>query len=127
MTPQELLDHLVALFPGFRACWDDPGNCFRDDDGAFSLHGVFAEFSSFFRQRHESLLPDRVAALGAFVSDCMASADANLDNAAATCFVENVAGEDCDRELGRHLVGEARTYWRAWGGRDETGAGGRRP
>jgi hypothetical protein len=116
MTPQELLNRLVALFPDFRAYWDDPGNCFRDDDGSFTLHGVFAEFTSFYRERHASFPPDRVAALGAFVSECMASADADLDNAAATCFVENIAGEECDRELARHLTGEARRYWQTWAG-----------
>jgi hypothetical protein len=93
MTPQELLERLVALFPDFRARWDDPGNCFRNDDGSFTLHGVFAEFTGFFRARHVALPVDRIAALGAFVSDCMAPADDGpLDNAAATCFVENIAG-----------------------------------
>jgi hypothetical protein len=117
VTPEALLDRLVALFPDFRAYWGDPGNYFRDDDGTFTLHGVFAEFTGFFRERHNSLPAEQVAALGAFVSECMSSADADLDNAAATCFVENVAGEDCDRELARHLSGEARRYWQAWGGR----------
>jgi len=117
MTPQALLDRLVALFPDFRAYWDDPGNCFRYDDGTFTLHGVFAEFTGFFRERHESLPADKVAALGAFVSECMTSADVELDNAAATCFLENVAGEECDRDLARHLSGEAQRYWQAWDGR----------
>jgi hypothetical protein len=48
----------------------------------------------------------------------MVSADAALDNAAATCFLEDIAGDECDRELARHLTGEARRYWRAWGGRE---------
>jgi hypothetical protein len=99
MTPQDLLDRLVSLFPNFRVYWDAPGNCFRNDDGCFTLHGVFAEFTGFFKERHAALPLDRVSALGAFVSDCMASADDGpLDNAAATCFVENIAGEPCDRE-----------------------------
>jgi hypothetical protein len=120
MTPHALLDKLVTLFPDFRSYWDDPGNCFRDDDGSFTLHGVFAEFTSFFRERHAALVPERIAALGEFVSECMAPADHNpLSNAAATCFVENIAGEVCDRELSPHLTGEARRYWQAWGGRAE--------
>jgi hypothetical protein len=123
MTPQALLDRLVALFPEFRAYWDGPANYFRDDDGSFTLHGAFAVFSHFFRERHRSLQPDQVAALGALVSDWMASPDEALSNAAATCFVENVAGEECDWVLARHLTGEARRYWEAWGGRDESGTG----
>jgi hypothetical protein len=119
MTPQSLLDRLVALFPDFRGYWDDPGNNFRDDDGTFTLHGVFANFTWFFKERHNLLPIERVTALGIFVSNCMASDDIDLDNAAATCFVENVAGEECDRELARHLSGEARKYWLAWGGSAE--------
>jgi hypothetical protein len=77
----------------------------------------FSASSRFFRERHEALASDRVAALGEFVSECMASSQAELGNAAATCFVENIAGEPCDCELARHLTGEARRYYRAWGGR----------
>ena len=124
MTPRALLDRLVALFPDIRAYWDDPGNCPRDEDGSFTLHGVFAEFTGFFRGRHAALPADRIAALGAFVSECMAPADDGpLDNAAATCFVENIAGEPCDRELSPHLTGEAKRYWHAWGGRAEPSYG----
>lgn len=116
MTPQSLLDRLAALFPDFRGQWNDSRNCFRDDDGMFTVHGVFAEFSEFFRERHAEVPRDRVALLGALVSECMSSGNADLDNAAATCFVENVAGELCGRELSSHLSGEARRYWQAWGG-----------
>jgi hypothetical protein len=49
--------------------------------------------------------------------------DGPLDNAAATCFVENIAGEPCDRELSPHLTGEAKRYWHAWGGRAEPSYG----
>jgi hypothetical protein len=123
MKPRALLDRLVALVPDFRTYWDNPGNCFRGHDGSFTLHGVFAEFTSFYEERHAGLPADRVAALGAFVSECMAPADDGpLKNAAATCFVENIAGEPCDRQLSPHLTGEARRYWQAWGGRDEPAA-----
>lgn len=122
MAPQALLDRLVTLFPDFQAYWDDPGNCVREDDGTFTQHGVFAEFTGFFREQYQSHPAERMAALGAFVSECMSSADVDLDNAAATCFVENVAGEECDRELARHLSGEARKYWQKWGGRAESDA-----
>jgi len=120
MTPQALLDRLVDLFPDFRAYWDGPNNCLQGDDGSFTLHGVFIQLTDFFRDRHASLPADQVAALGEFVSKCMAPADDGLlDNAAATCFVENIAGEPCGRELSPHLTGEARRYWQAWCGRTE--------
>jgi hypothetical protein len=51
----------------------------------------------------------------------MAPGDDNpLDNAAATCFVENIAGEPCDGRVSRNFTGEARRYWQARGGRDES-------
>ncbi len=115
MTPQSLLDGISSLFPEFAVYWGDPSNCFRADDRSFTLHGVFSEFTEFFREHYEVLPPERVAALGAFVSECMASADPDLDNAAATCFVENIAGEACDRDLALLLTGGAQ-YYRAWGG-----------
>jgi hypothetical protein len=65
MTPKTLLDRLVELFPDFRTYWDDPANCLRGDDGSVTLHGVFAEFTGFFRDQHAALHADRVAALGA--------------------------------------------------------------
>jgi hypothetical protein len=116
LTPQELLDRLGGLFPDFRACWDDASNCYRSDDGSFTLHGVFSEFTDFFRERYASLPPSRIEALGAFVSDCMASGGTDLDNATGTCFLENIAGEPCSRGLGQNLSGQAYTYWQAWGG-----------
>lgn len=122
MIPQALLDRLADLFPDFRAWWDAPNNYHRDQDGSFTLHGVFAEFTHFFKERHTALPTDRIEILGAFLSECMAPADDNpLDNAVATCFVENIAGEPCDRELSRFLTGEARRYWQFWGGRDGHG------
>jgi hypothetical protein len=116
MTPQALVDRLVALFPDFLGYWNDPGNCFRGDDGTFTVHGVFAEFTWFYRERHAELPRDRVALLGAFVSECMSADNGDLDNAAATCFVENIAGELCDRALSPYLSGEAKRCWLAWGG-----------
>src|SRR5688500_10144342 len=47
-TAELILEQLVALFPGFRGHWDNPGNCFREDDGSFTSQGVFAEFSGYF-------------------------------------------------------------------------------
>ncbi len=119
MTPQQLLDRLDTLLPGFRSHWNCPQNCFVGDDGSYTLHGVFCELTDFFRHNHAALPVERIATLGAFVNKCMAAGDDDsLANAAATCFLENIAGDDSDRILGRHLTGPARRYWLAWSGRD---------
>jgi hypothetical protein len=96
MTPQALLERLVELFRDFRAHWDDPLNCWRDDDGSFNTFRVFAEFTAYVRERHAGLARARVKAVGDLVSECMSSADVDLDNAAATCIRENMAGEPCE-------------------------------
>jgi hypothetical protein len=114
MTPQAVLQRIVSLFPDFAACWDDPGNCFREDDGSFTHCGVFAEFSAFFRERYQELDPDRVAALGAFVSTSVSSPDAELGNAAATCFLENIAGNRFIPDFKQHLHGQALHYYLLW-------------
>jgi len=124
MTAEALVDRLADIFPDFKRYWDDANNDFRGNDGSFTLHGVFSHFTHFFREKSASLPAQRVAALGAFISECMAPADDNaLNNAAATCFVENIAGEPCQRLLSPHLTGAARRYWLAWGVADaEPGA-----
>jgi hypothetical protein len=115
MTAQDILDRLVALFPEFAAVWDRPDNCFRDDDGSFTSCGVFAEFSHYFRERYDQFPPARVAELGRFVTECVTGPDRELADAAATCFLENVAGERFSRDFRRHLRGEALRWYSDWG------------
>jgi hypothetical protein len=114
MTPQALVDRLVAIFPDFVPYWADPGNCFREDDGSFNTFGVFAEFSGFFRERQDRLPADRIAALGALLSECMDGGDEDLANAAALGFLECRAGELDGAVLKPHLSGEALRYYCSW-------------
>jgi hypothetical protein len=111
VTAQDVLGRLVTLFPDFAACWDSPDNCFRDDDGSFTRCGVFAEFSDYFRDRYEQLPTARVADLGCFVTECMTSPDTELGDAAATCFLENVASERFSPDFRQHLSGEALRFY----------------
>jgi hypothetical protein len=114
MSPHALLERLVGLFPDFARCWDDPGNCFREDDGSFNKYGVFAEFSGYFREHCEEFSPNRLAALGALVSEWAASTDDELANAVATCFLESVSGERFSRDFVQYLTGEAKKYYLLW-------------
>ena len=116
MRPKDLLDRLVELIPDFETDWTGPGNCSRHEDGTFTLHGVFNEFSHFFREHYAKFGGDRIAALGAFISRCMSSNDDDLDNATATCFIENIANEKSGKALAQHFTGEAQAFWRRWTG-----------
>jgi hypothetical protein len=46
-TPDEVLAQLRDFVPGFGAAWRD--SLFLGDDGSFTVHGVFSEFSSYVR------------------------------------------------------------------------------
>jgi hypothetical protein len=116
MTPQELLDRLVVIFPNFAFYWDQPENYFRDEEGVYALHGVFAQFTGFFIEQFEVLSDIQIASLGEFVSACMSALDENLDNAAATCFVENIAGDPPGSRLAPYLIGSAQKYYQLWSG-----------
>lgn len=111
MTAQTILSRLVALFPEFAAAWDSPDNNFRQDDGSFTGCGVFAEFSHYFRDGYERFSSDQVNAIGRFVTECMASADVELRDAAATCFLENVAGERFSTDFRPHLKEDALRFY----------------
>jgi hypothetical protein len=114
MAPPELLARLIALFPDFASHWDDAGNCFRDDDGSFTLHGAFTEFSTYFRDNYEQFSKDRLSALADFLDECMTEPDSVLDNAAATCFLENVSCERFSKEFEGYLRGEPLKFYAYW-------------
>jgi hypothetical protein len=110
MNPIDVQSRLVKMFPEFAQYWDMDTNCHRDDDGGFTLCGVFAEFSDFFRKQFTSFSASSMATLGAFIEECMASPDSDLDNAAATCFLENIAGEESAAILRPHLSPTAQNF-----------------
>ncbi|WP_020474647.1 hypothetical protein [Zavarzinella formosa] len=110
MTPLELLTRLVQVFPAFAGFWDDPGNCFREDDCSFTHYGVFAELASFLP---DTLSKSQQEALGEMVSQWAASDD-EARNAVCKCFIECVAGGLAGEKLRPYLTGAALDYYRAW-------------
>jgi hypothetical protein len=108
MTSSHIQAKLIEMFPEFKAQWDSPENLHREDDGTATLCGVFAEFSHFVGERFVSLAPSDLDCLGAFIEQCMESPGSDLDTAAATCFLENVAGESFTSALSQHLGSRAR-------------------
>jgi hypothetical protein len=117
MTPEELVGSLTRLFPDFTARWEAEDNPSREPDGSFTLCGVFAEFSDFFREHYEELAPERLQALGWVLAECMAEPDSDLDEATATCFLENVAAERFHADFERFLIGRPLEFFAQW---DET-------
>lgn len=111
---QSILGWLASAFPGFAEAWNGPDNCFVAEDGAFTVSGLFAEFSHYFRSHYEELPPSQIVEVGRFVSDCAASSDAEIRDGVATCFLENVATERFHSEFKRYLSGEALRFYSTW-------------
>jgi len=93
-TPQELLTRLLEFVPGFRAAWQD--SLFIEDDGSFSVHGVFAEFSGYVRAHFAEFDEATWKKRFSYVEQCVTTdvhSEVGVVNAACTCFLENIASE----------------------------------
>ena len=107
-----LVQQLDQLIPGFESyAFDDDENLFLQD-GELTAHGAFSAFSTYFREKSRSLEPDQLAGIGRVVNQIVGGPDKDLDNAACTCFLENLAGDY--PQLESELLGDARRYWDAW-------------
>jgi hypothetical protein len=114
MTPEELLARLVALFPDFAEHWDGRDDEQREEDGSLTLQGTFGEFSVYFCERYEELPSERVQGLAWLLSECMADPDSDLEEAAATGFLENVAAERFHGDFERYLIGRPLEFYSQW-------------
>jgi hypothetical protein len=72
---------------------------------------VFAEFSLYFQNNYEQLSSLQLRELGQFVMECIDSPDKELADAAATCFLENVAAQRCSQDFRTYLQGEALPFY----------------
>lgn len=98
-----MLDRAV---PGFRDYAESDENLFERD----SLHGLFAACSHFVCERP---VPASVwTAVADLLNRVIGVADGDVNNAACTCFLENLASRD--HPLDQLLRGQTLTYWRLW-------------
>lgn len=105
MNVTALIDQLDGALPGF-ATYVVSGGC---EFSAESAHGVFAAFSGFARDRDSSMIAWSMVA--DLVNDVVGKGG-DLDEAACTCLLENLARHD--HPLRPLLVGEAAGYWDLW-------------
>ena len=112
MLAHAVLHRLGAILPGFSAYRQSADNVFTSEEQAASLCGVFAACSHYVRERGSELPQAQASELGAFVTACMSEPGTQLDDAAATCFLENLADEPGAALLLPHLSGHALQYLR---------------
>ncbi|WP_449272135.1 DUF7674 family protein [Humisphaera borealis] len=116
LTPQQILERLVEIVPGFHTYWESPEACFHEDNGEFTCCGVFGDCSHFVRAQYEQLSTVQRRQLAAFVVECMSSSDKELGNAAATCFLENLTHERFSKDFENYLAGDALDFYRRFQG-----------
>jgi hypothetical protein len=114
MTPDELVGRLVELFPDFAAHRDEAERE-SGETGPPTLCRTFTEFSEYFCECYEELPPTRLQALGWVLAECMADPDSELEEATATCFLENVAAERFHADFERFLIGRPLEFYAQWG------------
>ena len=109
MTSGELLGRLVAIFQGFEAHWAEE-NPYVREDGGFSLHAVWMDFSGFVAA--DQCSSRQLEALGGLVDECMA-APGDSENAVSTAFLEHLRQIRLEKRLRPYLGTAARQRMRA--------------
>ncbi len=105
MTPDDLTARLDAVLQGFQAYVRSTDNPFDSD----SVHGVFAACSHFVREKE--VQPEGWKALAEVLNEMIGGQDGELDEAACTCFLENLAQPG--HPILVHLRGSALDFWRS--------------
>jgi hypothetical protein len=103
--------------PRLRGCMGSPDNCFLDDDGAFTYHGVFSEFSHYVRDNFALMEEQKKEKLFHFIESWVSNddpSDEGLDNAVRMCFLENLAGERSSPEFRRYMGSTSLQFFNQW-------------
>lgn len=114
MTSTEILDRLLHLFPDFQEAWDADDNYFKSDEGVYTCCGVFARFSQFFKEDCQDWGPVALDDISTLLEDCLMYPDSESGTAAATCFLENIEGEQAEDCLSDYLGSRSRKFLAAW-------------
>jgi len=101
MTKEEVKDFLIKLFPDFSGNWASNDNLFINEDGSYTYHGLFSEFSNYFRDNFKNFSDEQLKELFSNVEKWEVQETANyeeddaqlLSNAVFTCFLEGIARE----------------------------------
>jgi hypothetical protein len=109
---------LLSLCPDFAAVWDDECDLWTSDDGTFAVHGVFAVFSHYVAGRLTHGADPELRKVFEYVESKLMDDDSEVENAACTCFLENLMNRVPETIPPGHLVPflgpKSRRFCRAW-------------
>lgn len=94
-TPTDFLRAIIGMSPEFEGYWGEEGDIFREGDGSFTYHGLFAVFSHYVRARYGQMAEGTRKELFLFIEACLSKEGSpdEVGNAIRTCFIENLAGD----------------------------------
>ncbi len=96
MTKERVKDNLIKIFPEFEKTWESDKSLFKEEDGTYAYHGLFIEFSHFFRDNIDKFSEDQLRELFSNIENWQVKNNDNtqqLSNAVSTCFLEGIAAE----------------------------------
>ncbi|MBC7817295.1 MAG: hypothetical protein IAG10_10435 [Planctomycetaceae bacterium] len=109
---------LLGLCPEFTVAWNDECDLWTSDDGSFTVHGVFAVFSHYIADRLSRGSDPSLSEVFDYVESKLMEDDSEVDNAATTCFLENLMNRVPEKIDPRHLVPllgpKSRKFCRGW-------------
>ncbi len=107
ISPQQLRDALVDVFPEFEQYWEDEDNP-QLEAGEFTHHGLMLEFISFFGKGLSGFSERQLKRLATVVNDA-ASQPGPAESAVSTCFLEHLHQIHADKALRPFLSHEAKS------------------
>jgi hypothetical protein len=117
LTPGKVLNELTKMFAGFAPVWDSPENCFLNDDGSFTYHGLFSEFGVYVRDNFGGMEERKREELFDFIELCVSDVgrfDEGLDKAVCTCFLENLSNESLSPEFRKYMGRKSLEFFNVW-------------
>ena len=113
-SARKYLQELTAIFPAFHEAWNAEANCNRNDDGSFSLAGLWAEFSDYFAALPKAPEPEQLQSLASLVNNSISAGQTDEGASVSACFLENVAGCARANEFKAHLATQALSIIERW-------------
>lgn len=107
LTPDELLQTIVEIFPTFLDDYLIEALNERKQEGTALLHFVMLNFMPYFSRNRESFSEKQLKAFGVFINGAVAVED-NLENAVSTCFLEHLRQTQSYKTLAPFLSNNAK-------------------